>query len=90
MQKFECCYHSHCGGLCETEEEQIEKMCADCLREVKEAEHAHELSVAMKRIAVVAGLELASPSEVADVVCAKLHDAKELKDSVARWLAVSE
>ena len=90
MQKFECCYHQHCGGWCETEEEQIEGMCADCLQELNETEHAHELSVAIQRIAVAAGIELTSPSEVADVVCAKLYSAKELKNSVARWLAVSE
>lgn len=76
MEPIECQYYNNCGGLCETDEEQEMNLCADCLEaermEDEERELNNERMAALQRIAVAAGIELATPSEVADIVCAKL------------------
>lgn len=76
MKQMECQYHNNCGGWCETEEEREYCLCRDCLEaereEDAERERAIELRNAMQRIAVAAGIELVQPSEIADIVCARL------------------
>ena len=73
---MDCQFHNNCGGLCETKEEREMCLCSDCLdayyeREEEEAQHK-KLLAAMQRIAKAAGMQLADPDEVANVVCAKL------------------
>lgn len=76
MESMECQYHSNCGGWCETDEEREQCLCGDCLvaerEEDAERQHALELGKAMQRIACAAGIELAEPSAIADIVCARL------------------
>ena len=76
MEPMECQYHNQCGGWCETEEEREQCLCCDCLEAEREddvaAQHAAELGKAMQRIACAAGIELAPPGEIADIVCARL------------------
>ena len=82
-EPMECQYHNNCGGWCETEEEREHCLCGDCMQAAQEddemvARHV-EISKAMQRIAVAAGIELAKPGEVADIVCAKLGEVSELR-----------
>jgi len=76
MDTMECQYHNQCGGWCETEEERDQCLCCDCLEaereEDAERQHAVEMGKAMQRIACAAGIELAQPGEIADIVCARL------------------
>lgn len=76
FDNVECQYHNNCGGWCSTAEEREMNLCADCLEaereEDREREINHERIVALQRIAIAAGIELATPGEVADNVCAKL------------------
>jgi len=76
MEPMECQYHNQCGGWCETEEEREQCLCCDCLEAEREddaaQQHAVELGKAMQRIACAAGIELAQPGEIADIVCARL------------------
>jgi len=76
MDTMECQYHNQCGGWCETEEERDQCLCCDCLEaereEDAERQHAVEMGKAMQRIACAAGIELAQPREIADIVCARL------------------
>ena len=76
MEPMECQYHNNCGGWCDTDEEREQCLCCDCLdaerEEDADRQHRVELQKAMQRIAVAAGIELAQPSEVADIVCARL------------------
>ena len=73
---IECQYHEQCGGICETDEEREQLLCEHCLaserEEDAERQHAVELEKAMQRIACAAGIELAQPGEIADIVCARL------------------
>lgn len=77
----ECQHHNNCGGWCETQEEQEMNLCCDCLDSYHDEElrqqQAHELEKAMQRIAVAAGIELAQPGVVADIVCAKLRASNQ-------------
>ena len=76
MEPMECQYHNNCGGWCETDEEREYCLCSDCLDAEKAEDAEREINseriAALQRIAVAAGIELATPSEVADIVCAKL------------------
>lgn len=80
MEAMECQYHRQCGGWCETEEEQEQCLCCDCLQaereEDAERQHAIELAKAMQRIAVAAGVGALQPGEIADIVCARLKTLK--------------
>jgi len=72
----ECQFHNNCGGWCETEEEKDYNLCEHCLEADREREEQSRMDSerrnALQRIAVAAGIELATPNEVADIVCAKL------------------
>ncbi len=76
MEPMECQYNNNCGGWCETDEEREMNLCADCLdaERFEDEERAlnNERIVALQRIAVAAGIELATPEEVAIIVCARL------------------
>ena len=51
-------------------------LCSDCLEAEREEDRErainHDRMVALQRIAVAAGIELAAPEEVANIVCARL------------------
>lgn len=76
MEPMECQYHNNCGGWCETNEERDQCLCCDCLEaereEDAERQRGIEMSKALHRIAVAAGIELAQPGEIADIVCARM------------------
>lgn len=73
---MDCQFHNNCGGFCETTEEQEMNLCCDCIDADKEREaeqkHLAKMAKALQRIAVAAGIELAEPEEIANVVCEKL------------------
>jgi hypothetical protein len=76
MKSIECQHHNNCGGWCETAQEQEACLCCDCLdaecEDHKSQLHSLELAKALQRIAIAAGIKFAEPSEIADIVCAKL------------------
>jgi hypothetical protein len=74
---MECQYHNNCGGWCETDEERERCLCCDCLAAEQDMEAEGEMNSerisALQRIAAAAGITDATPSEIADIVCAKLN-----------------
>lgn len=76
MESMECQYNNQCGGWCKAEEERERGLCDDCLEAEREEDEERrrviELRKAVQRIACAAGIELAQPGEIADIVCARL------------------
>ena len=75
----ECQNYSECGGFCETAEEIENNMCENCLGDEKDREEDSRLDSerckALQDIAVAAGIDWMTPSEVSRIVCKKLREA---------------
>lgn len=73
---IECLYYAICGGLCETDVEVESGLCTSCMLDEIAEDHsrviAERFAAAMQRIAIAAGIELATPEEVADIACRKM------------------
>ena len=78
MIPMECQNHVKCHGWCETDDERKFGLCENCLawerEEEAERKYKQELRQSIERIALAAGItsHAATPTEIADAVCARL------------------